>query len=168
MNNERWAEHLQLLRRMRGLTSAALATKAGVDPSSIWFLERGKRSVLGLRLVTAIKIADALQVSLDDLVRRQSSGTKDTPQTQCIITSIAQPSLWPEHFRLLRRMRGLNSSAMASRAGVNVMWLWGLENNRRQPFNITMKMAIKLADALDISLDDLIRRPPRPARVEDF
>lgn len=50
------------LRKERGLTQQHLADKAGVHVKALAKLERGERSLANTRLVTALALADALQV----------------------------------------------------------------------------------------------------------
>lgn len=52
-------------RKGRNLTQEKLAEKAGVEPSNLSHIERGATKV---SLPTLLKIANALEVSLDDLV----------------------------------------------------------------------------------------------------
>jgi len=52
-------------RKARGLTQEKIAEKAGVEPSNLSHIERGATKV---SLPTLLKIANALDVSLDDLV----------------------------------------------------------------------------------------------------
>lgn len=56
---------IKYYRTMRVLTQAQLAEKSSVEPSNISHIERGATKV---SLPTLFKIANALEVSLDDLV----------------------------------------------------------------------------------------------------
>lgn len=56
---------IRFFRKERGLTQGKLAEKAGVEPSNLSHIERGAAKV---SLPTLLKIANALEVSLDDLV----------------------------------------------------------------------------------------------------
>ncbi len=67
---ERFAERLRALRTARGLTQTRLAELLGMPARSYNRWERGGHVP---RLAMAIKIADILQVSLDELVGRSST-----------------------------------------------------------------------------------------------
>lgn len=58
------------LRNKRGLTQQQLADKSGVHRVAIARLEAGTRPITGISLATAISLADALGVTLQDLVDR--------------------------------------------------------------------------------------------------
>ena len=53
------------IRKKQGLTQALLAEKSGVEPSNISHIERAATK---LSLPTLVSIANALEVSLDELV----------------------------------------------------------------------------------------------------
>lgn len=65
INYKKIGEHIRTFRLKDGITQADLAEKSGVDPSNISHIERGATKV---SLPTLIKIANALNVSLDDIV----------------------------------------------------------------------------------------------------
>jgi DNA-binding XRE family transcriptional regulator len=56
--------HIQALRRLRGLTQEQLATQLGVHPSVVSRWERGVRLP---SLPIALRLADALACRVDDL-----------------------------------------------------------------------------------------------------
>ncbi len=56
---------IQFIRKNRGMTQAALAEKVGIEPSNISHIERAASKV---GLATLVKIANALQCSVDDLL----------------------------------------------------------------------------------------------------
>ena len=58
-------KRIRQIRMERGWTQAALAEKSGVEPSNISHIERAATK---LSLPTLIRIANALEVSLDELV----------------------------------------------------------------------------------------------------
>jgi transcriptional regulator with XRE-family HTH domain len=60
-------ERLQKLRHDRGLTQAQLAEQAGVPFRSLQSWEYGKRTML---FDAAVKLADALGITLDELAGR--------------------------------------------------------------------------------------------------
>jgi DNA-binding XRE family transcriptional regulator len=62
------AERLKLLRRAAGMTQEALARKAGVSFAAYRGWERGTRTPL---FDAAVKLADALEITLDELAGRE-------------------------------------------------------------------------------------------------
>jgi DNA-binding XRE family transcriptional regulator/quercetin dioxygenase-like cupin family protein len=62
------AASLRTLRQTRGLSQTDLARLAGVTPSAVSQAERGDR---GLSLETLLRLAEALNMSLDDLLHAQ-------------------------------------------------------------------------------------------------
>jgi transcriptional regulator with XRE-family HTH domain len=60
-------QRLQSLRREKGFTQASLAAAAGISRRTLEAWEQGKRTML---FEGAVKLADALGVSLDDLAGR--------------------------------------------------------------------------------------------------
>ena len=65
-----FGQRLARFRKARGMTQAALAAQVGTHPGYIPLLEGGHRANPSMDL--CIKLADALHVSLDDLVRGTS------------------------------------------------------------------------------------------------
>lgn len=61
------AANLQALREMRSLTQAELGKRAGIAAASISHFETGQRAP---SLVSLVKLADALEVSVDVLLGR--------------------------------------------------------------------------------------------------
>lgn len=59
------SQHIVLFRSRAGLTRKELADKVGVTSACIRLIECGKR---GMYLSTAVKIAKALNITLDELV----------------------------------------------------------------------------------------------------
>ena len=55
----------------------------------------------------------------------------------------------------LRRDKGLSQEDLADAAGLRQAYLSGLEAGKRNP---TVRTLVRLADALSVSIDDLIRR----------
>ena len=66
--------NILFLRLHGGLTLRALATAARMPVSTLSAVEHGTRRGAGLTLATACRLATALGVSLDRLVRRKESG----------------------------------------------------------------------------------------------
>ena len=60
-------QRLQSLRREKGFTQASLAEAAGISRRTLEAWEQGKRTML---FEGAVKLADALGVSLDELAGR--------------------------------------------------------------------------------------------------
>lgn len=61
---------IRLIREQRDLNQTELANYAGISKVSVWKMEQGS---LMPSLKTAIKLADALHCSLDDLCGRKFS-----------------------------------------------------------------------------------------------
>jgi transcriptional regulator with XRE-family HTH domain len=68
LNMSEFAERLRLLRESRQLSQVRLAELVGVDPRAY---NRWERGTIAPHLDTLVKIADVLQVSLDELVGRK-------------------------------------------------------------------------------------------------
>lgn len=58
-------KRIREIRKQKGLTQAALAEMSGIEPSNISHIERAATK---LSLPTLVSIANALEVSLDELV----------------------------------------------------------------------------------------------------
>jgi transcriptional regulator with XRE-family HTH domain len=69
LNMSEFADRLRLLRESRQLTQVRLAELVGVDPRAY---NRWERGTIAPHLDTLVKIADVLQVSLDELVGRKA------------------------------------------------------------------------------------------------
>lgn len=65
INYEAIGKRIRIIRKSLGLSQAKLAEKSGVEPSNISHIERAATK---LSLPTLINIANALGVSLDELV----------------------------------------------------------------------------------------------------
>lgn len=72
------SRNIRELRIMSGMTSEELAEKAGISKSLASMIELGKRSVT---LESAIKIADALDTSVDLLARESNCGHVELVRT---------------------------------------------------------------------------------------
>ena len=68
-----FAERLRVLRESRQLTQVRLAELVGVDPRAY---NRWERGTIAPHLDTLVRIADVLQVSLDELVGRKRVSTE--------------------------------------------------------------------------------------------
>lgn len=62
-------EHLERLRIKRGMSQHALAEAAGMTQGYVSMLENGKRSVRDLTKPYAFALANALGVTVEELVR---------------------------------------------------------------------------------------------------
>lgn len=69
-----YGEAARFARERAGLTKLGLARKAGVSHATICFIENENRYP---RLETAIKIVDALGISLDEYVSHEVKGEND-------------------------------------------------------------------------------------------
>lgn len=69
MHMSAFAERLRLLREARNLSQVRLAELLGVDPRAY---NRWEKAATAPHLDTVIKIADVLQVTLDELVGRKA------------------------------------------------------------------------------------------------
>jgi transcriptional regulator with XRE-family HTH domain len=65
--HDRFRNQLRALREMRGLTQGELGTRAGIAAASVSHFETGQRVP---SLDSLVKLADALQVSVDVLLGR--------------------------------------------------------------------------------------------------
>ena len=66
--------------------------------------------------------------------------------------------------KLLRQQRGLSQAKLAEAAGVPIGTLRGWEYGRRTPL---LDAAARLADALDVSLDELAGRSETSAKKKN-
>lgn len=57
----------------------------------------------------------------------------------------------------LRIAKGLTQQALSERSGVPLRTIQKYENGECNIENITLKMALKLSKALDVSVEDLIK-----------
>ena len=67
MSNFDMAKSIRALREMNGYSRQRLAIKAGLSFETIQRVEQGKGTI---NVTTAVKLADALNVTLDELVGR--------------------------------------------------------------------------------------------------
>lgn len=66
-------ENIKRIRKLKGITISTLSEQTGYSLQHISCIERNKCSP---RLITAIDIADALGVTIDELVGREVKGKK--------------------------------------------------------------------------------------------
>ena len=69
-----------------------------------------------------------------------------------------------ESIRVLRVQRGLSQEALAELAGIDRSYMSGIERGLR---NLSILHAVKLADALQIAVHDLLRLSTEPLTLED-
>lgn len=63
-------------------------------------------------------------------------------------------SIFGEKLRELRKAHGLSQEALADEAGLHRTYIGGVERGERNPTLTTLK---RIADALDLSLDNLLK-----------
>jgi len=68
-----YLQNLVKLRKQKGWSQERLATESGISYNTLIKLERG--GILNPKIETVIKLADALNVSLDELVGRKPAGS---------------------------------------------------------------------------------------------
>lgn len=76
MDYEAMGRRIRMYRKQRGLTQAALAESTAISTSFLGHIERGTRIA---SLVTLVKLAEILEVSLDALVTGVDPGLGDMP-----------------------------------------------------------------------------------------
>jgi len=90
---EAFAERLRLLRTQRGLTQTRLAELLGMPARSYNRWERGGHMP---HLEMAVKIADILQVSLDELVGRKEASSRVTIRNHELHQLVQQVDALPD------------------------------------------------------------------------
>jgi len=88
-----FAEKLQQTRKQKGLTQGQLARRAGTDSQRISKYERG---VLVPTTAILVKIADALEVSLDYLVREAEDRAVGKVKDSALLDQFTQIDSLPE------------------------------------------------------------------------
>ena len=68
-----YLQNLVKLRKQKGWSQEKLATESGISYNTLIKLERG--GIVNPKIETVIKLADALNVSLDELVGRKPTGS---------------------------------------------------------------------------------------------
>ncbi len=100
------------------------------------------------RLLAAVEDATDARL-IDDVTRRLASGEDEMLPAEMVERMIAGESkvrLWREH-------RGLTGKALAAKAGMGAAYLSQIETGDRQGPVALMR---KLADALGVTIDDLV------------
>src|SRR5690349_8854721 len=78
MDKQTRGESIKVLREKAGLSQQAVAVAAGLSVSMVSQMEQGKKE--DPRLSTFLALADALNVSLDELAGRKSAEAPATPK----------------------------------------------------------------------------------------
>jgi len=68
-----YLQNLVRLRKQKGWSQERLATESGISYNTLIKLERG--GIVNPKIETVIKLADALNVGLDELVGRKPTGS---------------------------------------------------------------------------------------------
>lgn len=68
-----YLQNLVKLRKQKGWSQEKLATESSISYNTLIKLERG--GILNPKIETVIKLADALNVSLDEMVGRKPTGS---------------------------------------------------------------------------------------------
>jgi len=92
------AKKLRQARRQKGLTQEQLAQRAGADSQRISKYERG---VLVPTTVILVKLADALEVSLDFLLRETEDRAVGKIRDTVLLDQFTQIDILPEHDKQL-------------------------------------------------------------------
>lgn len=93
LNMVEFAERLRLLRESRQLTQVRLAELVGVDPRAY---NRWERGTIAPHLDTLVRIADVLQVSLDELVGRKPVSTEARIRNHVLDSLWQQADMLPD------------------------------------------------------------------------
>lgn len=124
---------LRAARERAGITRVKLAELIGEDTRHVVDHElNGRIPLLGY----CVKVADALQISLDELFGREHKP----------LWVVTTPCDWRETY-------GLTKAELAQKAGISVGALRGVEQKQHDPMIITVECA---ADALGLGIDEYI------------
>jgi len=126
-----FSEHLRKLMDARAISAAELARKTKLSEAAISGYLNGKREP---RSVQSVSIADALDISLDELWQRSNGAAaiipvvRDEGMSAAVVP--ADRSLSDEEYRIILKYRALNSSGQA-KAGAYLDDLLGSDANLR-------------------------------------
>ena len=81
-----FGKRLKAFRHKRGLSQDRLAQRAGITRVAILQVENGRRAYLNLP--SAVKVADALGITLDELVRGDRLLRADDVETETLAAAI--------------------------------------------------------------------------------
>jgi transcriptional regulator with XRE-family HTH domain len=143
-------------REKRGLSQAGVARAAGLTQASVSNYETGKRDPT---LMSALRIASALDVALGDLIEPIPGGQPKEPVRE---DTHGDARLVGRGARQWRVARGLSQSRVARAAGLSQPALSTYEAGKRE---LRLTSASRLANVLGISLHDLTTGLPPPQTV---
>jgi transcriptional regulator with XRE-family HTH domain len=145
-------------RHKRGFSQARVAHAAGLTQASVSNYETGKRDPT---LMSALRIANVLGITLGDLIRTQSVVSAREAQSAGPVKegNDGDSRLIGRRVREWRVARELSQRQVAYAAGVSQPALSAYEAGKREP---RLTTASRLAAALDISLQDLTEGVPPP------
>lgn len=69
----------------------------------------------------------------------------------------------PENIRYFRLAKGSTQDALAKKVGITTPYMYTLEHKHRE---ISLFLALRLAEALEITLDDLIFGPKNKKKIK--
>lgn len=187
---ERLSVNFRLLRQSKGLNQAGLAERAGLHPNHVWQLEGDRAN--GLRTTKAVKLAQALEVSLDQLaegifwtpgqVLRNAAGPlpaerlssfflvlpineaafEPGPQRDPVVDRHEAARIFGANLRDARERRHLTQHALARASGLGKNGLSLIEQGVNET---TVETLLALACSLNLPpghLLDGIRLEPKP------
>jgi transcriptional regulator with XRE-family HTH domain len=143
-------------RERRGWSQARVARAAGLTQASVSNYETGRRDPT---LLSALRIASALDVALGDLMDPALDGQSPDPVNE---DAHSEARLVGRRARDWRVARGLSQARVARAAGLSQPTLSAYEAGKRQ---LRLTAASRLAAALEISLHDLTNGVPPPHTV---
>ena len=80
-------QRLNYIRTQKGLTLEALADRSGLSKSFLWEVEQDRSGISGRRL---LQVADALNASVEFLLRGGSAPTENQPQSIEVPRSLSE------------------------------------------------------------------------------
>lgn len=98
-----YADTLLSLRTRAGLTQEELAERSGLISNTIYRYEAGER---GMSFANAVKLADAMNISVADFVPHKNSETAKSISCQQVLDVFFQLDI-PEQQIVMRQMMGL-------------------------------------------------------------
>lgn len=98
-----YADTLLSLRMRAGLTQEELAERSGLISNTIYRYEAGER---GMSFANAVKLADAMNISVADFVPHKNSETEKSISYQQVLDVFFQLDI-PEQQIVMRQMMGL-------------------------------------------------------------
>lgn len=137
------------LRQLRGLSMEALGNAAGLQPTTVGTIERGRVTSPAWRSVNAL--AKALDLRVSSLVAQAETigANFDTGRSPALVLYNVGPTV-----RRLRQRKRLKSEELARRAGISSGQLCNIEGQR---CDLRWKTFCRLAGGFDITISDLAR-----------